>query len=373
MLEEEFLSTLDLIHEAAFEPGAWDGVLRRLADLTGCVAGGLTQEDPLTGRGTPITYFGFDAAHVERTFSHYLPMNPLFNIAPRMQPGFVVTNGDVVPLDEFRMSEFYNGWARPQGLCCPITLVTHRTQGRYLPLTLVKPDGAGDASSDDRDIMSRFAPHLLHAMRVTLRLQMTESRQEQLGHALEILADGAILLDGVGKIVFVNDAGKAFLDRPAGTSLRVTKGELEASDPAADTSLQAVVSAALGKDGTARAGSLTIRRPGGFGQLSLNLAPLPCSNLWESAAEIDGIGRPCCLVLISDGGISALSRTYRLTPAETRLVEAVVVGKGLSSAARALGISRSTAQSHLDNVFQKTGTNRQAELVALTHGGRHTS
>ena len=373
MLEQQFLSTLDLIHQAAFEPGAWGDVLRRLADLTGCVAGGLTQEDPRTGRGTPITYFGFDAAHVERTFAHYLPMNPLFDIAPRMQPGFIVANADVVPLDEFRMSEFYNGWARPQGLCSPITLVTHRTHGRYLPLTLVKPDGAGNASKDDRHVVARFAPHLLQAMRVTLRLQTAQSTQEQLGHALECLSDGAILVNGMGKVVFVNDAGKVFLDRPAGAALRVAKGELVASDAASDASLQGVLSAALGRDGTARAGSVTIRRPSGSGQVSLDLAPLPCSDVWESAAEIDGAGRPSCLMLINDGGISALSRTYRLTPAETRLVEAVVVGKGLASAARMLGITRSTAQSHLDNVFQKTGTNRQAELVALTHSGRHPS
>src|SRR3712207_7088050 len=50
--------------------------------------------------------------YVERTFDHYLPMNPLFRIEPRMQPGFVVANEDVVEVRAFRKSEFYNGWAR---------------------------------------------------------------------------------------------------------------------------------------------------------------------------------------------------------------------------------------------------------------------
>ena len=353
MLEEQFLSTLGMIHEAAFETDAWGGVLRRLADLTGCVAGGLTQEDPNTGRGTPITYFGFDAGHVERTFAQYLPMNPLFDIAPRMQPGFIVSNGDVVPLDLFQMSEFYNGWARPQGLCSPITLVTHRTHGRYLPLTLVKPDGAGDASEQDRAVLSRFAPHLIHAMNVTLRLQTAESGQEQLGRVLECLAEGAILVDGLGRAVFVNEAAKALLDRPGKAALRIVKGELVASDPASDTALQAALSMAMGKGSPSRGSLMTIRQPGVTGHLTLNLAPLPDCSAWAAAAEVDGTHRPCCLILINDGGISALSRTYRLTPAETRLVEAIMVGKGLTWAARTLGVSRSTAQSHLDNVFQK--------------------
>ncbi len=373
MLEEQFLGTLSMIHEAAFDTDAWGGVLRRLAELTGCVAGGLTQEDPDTGSGAPITYFGFDAGHVERTFAHFLPMNPLFGIAPRMQPGFIVGNGDVVPLDRFRKSDFYNGWARPQGLCSPITLVTNRTRGRYLPLTLVKPDGAGDASEQDRQVLSRFAPHLVHAMAVTLRLRTAESRQDQLGHALEHLREGAILVDRAGQVMFVNKAAKMLLDRPANASLRIVKGEIVACDPASDRALQAGLSLALGRGGASRSTVVKVCQPSVAGQLTLNLAPLPCGSPWEAAADIDGPRRPCCLILVDDGGIAAVSCSYRLTPAETRLVEAVVVGKGLTWAAKALGISRSTAQSHLDSVFQKTGTNRQAELVALTHGGRRTS
>ena len=243
----------------------------------------------------------------------FLPMNPLFDISPRMQPGFIVSNGDVVPLDAFRMSEFYNGWARPQGLCSPITLVTHRTHGRYLPLTLVKPDGAGDASEQDRDVLSRFAPHLIHAMNVTLRLQTAESRQEQLVGALECVSDGAILLDGLGRLVFVNEAAKALLDRPADAALRVAKGVLVACDPASDTALQAAISTVLGKESAPRATLVTIRRPGVAGDVTMNLAPLPYGSAWQAAAEVDGTGRPCCLILVNDGGIASLSRTYRLT------------------------------------------------------------
>ena len=297
-------------------------------------------------------------------------MNPLFGIAPRMQPGLIVSNGQVVPLDVFRRSEFYNGWARPQGLCCPITLVMYRTRGKYLPLTLVRPDGAGDASPQDRAVVSRFAPHLLQAMQVTLRLQMAEARHHQLGLALTALAEGAVLVDRRGQVVFANAAADAFLDGPATRSLSVVQGELVACDPASNTMLRAALAAALTKEGPPLGTSVTIRRLGGLGQMTLTITPLPHTSAWEAVVETDRAGRPSCLILISDGGISVLSRTYRLTPAETRLVEAVVTGKGLSWAARTLGIARSTAQSHLDNVFQKTGTNRQAELVSLTLNGR---
>ena len=371
--EEQYLSTLQLIHEAAFCPAGWDTVLRRLAELTGCVAGGLTHEDPRTGQGAPITYFGFDPSHVERTFEYFLPMNPLFGIAHRMQPGFIVTNGDVVPLEDFRRSEFYNGWARPQGLCSPITLVTHRTPGKYLPLTLVKPDGAGEASTDDRAIIARFRPHLVHAMTVALQLEQARTRQDQLVAALACLSNGAILIDNHRRLLFTNTAAEVFLGHSARQPLSTAQGELVARDPACDSKLQASLSLAL-TTGTPRRGTtVAIQRPGGVSPITLTLSPLPQAGAWTAAAETDGAGLPACLVLIDDCGVSALAREYHLTPAETRLVEAVMVGKGLSWAARELGVGRSTAQSHMDKVFQKTRTNRQAELVALAHAGRQTS
>ena len=367
MQETIFSSTLGMIHDAAFRPAAWDGVLRRLASLTGAVAGGLTQEDPKTGRGTPITYFGFEPTHVERNFDYFLPLNPLFGIANQMQPGFIVTNGDVVPTSVFRRSEFYDGWARPQGLCSPITLVTHRADGRYLPLTLVRPDGAGEASDEERALLARFAPHLMHAVRVGLHLQMADARERQLLAALAGLPQAALLVDADRRVTFVNDAGEAFLTRSAPRPLKIVNGELVAADPKSDAELQEAMSRALCADGLARGIAVEIRGPLPVEKAVLTLSPLPLDDFWVGYAG-SGPTRRSCMVLIEDWGISALADRHGLTPAETRLVQAIIVGKGLAWAARELGISRSTAQSHLDKVFQKTNTNRQAELVAFVKG-----
>jgi DNA-binding CsgD family transcriptional regulator len=60
----------------------------------------------------------------------------------------------------------------------------------------------------------------------------------------------------------------------------------------------------------------------------------------------------------------AMAAAYGLTPAETRLVEALLAGRNLETAV-ALDIAVTTAKTHLDNIFQKTGVNRQAELMRL--------
>jgi DNA-binding CsgD family transcriptional regulator len=60
-----------------------------------------------------------------------------------------------------------------------------------------------------------------------------------------------------------------------------------------------------------------------------------------------------------------LKDEFDLTPAEVRLLLRLIEGKSLRSSAAALGIKYETARTVLKNVFRKTGTCRQAELVVM--------
>ncbi|MBZ9905308.1 LuxR C-terminal-related transcriptional regulator [Mesorhizobium sp. BR115XR7A] len=56
---------------------------------------------------------------------------------------------------------------------------------------------------------------------------------------------------------------------------------------------------------------------------------------------------------------------YGLTPAEAAVATAITRGEGLQAVADELGISLTRARTHLQHVFEKTETRRQAELVRL--------
>jgi DNA-binding CsgD family transcriptional regulator len=66
-----------------------------------------------------------------------------------------------------------------------------------------------------------------------------------------------------------------------------------------------------------------------------------------------------------DQPIDRLRCHFGLTPAEARLAVHLVTGESLRSAAAKLSISYETARSQLKNIFNKTGTGRQAELVVV--------
>jgi DNA-binding CsgD family transcriptional regulator len=63
-----------------------------------------------------------------------------------------------------------------------------------------------------------------------------------------------------------------------------------------------------------------------------------------------------------------LARNFDLTPAELRVLLAIVGVGGVPETAVALGVAESTVKTHLQRVFSKTGTGRQADLVKLAAG-----
>jgi DNA-binding CsgD family transcriptional regulator len=62
------------------------------------------------------------------------------------------------------------------------------------------------------------------------------------------------------------------------------------------------------------------------------------------------------------------AKVYKLTPAELRVLLALIETGGAPEVARALGVAETTVKFHLQRLFAKTGASRQAELVKLVAG-----
>jgi DNA-binding CsgD family transcriptional regulator len=60
-----------------------------------------------------------------------------------------------------------------------------------------------------------------------------------------------------------------------------------------------------------------------------------------------------------------LRAVFGLTRTEALVAAEIFRGEGLKAAADALGIGATTARTHLQRIFGKTGTRKQAELVRI--------
>jgi DNA-binding CsgD family transcriptional regulator len=69
----------------------------------------------------------------------------------------------------------------------------------------------------------------------------------------------------------------------------------------------------------------------------------------------------------SDCALSAIAECFGLTRAETRTLHHFVEGGTVAEAAYALAVSENTVKTHLQNIFAKTRSSRQAQLMKLVN------
>src|SRR5262252_5037576 len=68
----------------------------------------------------------------------------------------------------------------------------------------------------------------------------------------------------------------------------------------------------------------------------------------------------------SSVGVDAVAAAFNLTPAEIRTLERLLGGSSPAEIADELGVALPTVRTHLSNIFAKTGTARQLDLVLMT-------
>ncbi len=66
--------------------------------------------------------------------------------------------------------------------------------------------------------------------------------------------------------------------------------------------------------------------------------------------------------------LEAIATAFKLTAAEMRVLMMMVQVGGVSEVAALVCVSEPTVKTHLQHIFQKTDTSRQAELVKLVAG-----
>jgi DNA-binding CsgD family transcriptional regulator len=173
-----------------------------------------------------------------------------------------------------------------------------------------------------------------------------------------------ILTDGSGAILHANHAAERMLRH--GWSVQSARGALAAKLPAAAKELRTAIRLAAQDESSLGKTGLAIRlseadEPPIFahvlpltgGELRAGLEPEAVAAVFIGAAEDEA------------EAAQAMAAAFGLTPAETRVLASLLSGHTLAETAATLGVAMTTAKTHLDNIFQKTGVNRQADLIRL--------
>lgn len=268
-----------------------------------------------------------------------------------------IPSDSFLPEAEWRGSVYYNEVLRPHRIDPGRSMIAAiRLEGGAEALVgVARPARTGAFSDSQQDRLSSALPHLRRVLKLKSRLDQAQVSSAFADAALDAFPMAILRVAPGGAVVHQNRHGEELLRRRDGLTVR--RGRLVATHEAGDLELQTAIQHALHRTGPV-ASMVSIRRPDG-GPLSLMISPV--SRRGQSQVLIIAHGPQF------DGGVrrSRLSSLFRLSSAELELATGLLEGRTLSEIAAMRGVAVNTLRVQLRSILKKTGTSRQAELVAL--------
>lgn len=360
---------IDQIYAAALDVTAWPAVLHELQQLFGGIAVGLYTADKSNGRVSLIEVRGVDSGYLERYVAEHLLDNPWAQASELQRQGHIRTDRSLDAYHNspgfYRRTALYNEWMRPQEFIHTLgtnLLVADRTETK---LFIYRPRQAGAFDACEVARFDWLSGHLANAVRVSRRLAQQQAQTDRSLDAIDRMAFGVVFLDAAGGITHANRFATALFRRRDG--LTVSGGRLRATHREDGKRLAAAIRAALSLrhgQATAAPRHVSLRRAGLSQPLCAAIVPLPHRPDNPFLME-----RPGAALIVTDPEHAPampsewLQQRYAFTPTEARLAQHLTQGMPLRQTAQQLGLTYETARWYLKNIFQKTGTSRQPELV----------
>jgi DNA-binding CsgD family transcriptional regulator/PAS domain-containing protein len=371
MREAEVVSALiGDIYDAALEPTRWVDVLGKIRGYVIGAAAALYWKDAASRNGAAhYDDGGIDPQYRQSYFEHYTKLDPTSTgvfFAKIEEP---TATADHVPYDEFLATRFYKEWAQPQGLVDCANVVLDKSLTTYAAFSVFRHERHGVADEGMRERMRLIAPHVRRAVLIGKVIDMKTAEAATFADTLDGISAGMFLVDASGRIVHANAAGHAML--AAGGLLCAPSGRLATADPETDRALRDIFTAAGSGDAAIGIKGIAVPLTARDGEHQVaHVLPLTSGARRRAGASYVAVAAMFVhkVSLSTPSAPEVIAKMYRLTPSELRVLLAVVGVGGAPEVAEALGIAETTVKFHLQNLFEKTGTHRQADLVKLVAG-----
>lgn len=354
------------IHASTDADADWSDVLALLRETLAGRLATLFRHDFATGQGAVLGES--PASPVFRAdYPGFASRNPWFLASEAFTPGQVMTGDELLSNRELVKTDFYRGLLAPHGLFHCLTGVAVR-RGAHVHCVSVHrgPDDAAYGEREKAGLKAVLA-HLSLALENRWRLRQSGDLARVMMGVVDRHAHPSLLVDADGRIVHCNRSATALSIPQAGLSIE--EGRLAAAtsiDRAALREAIRQVAQAAQVDAADTTRAVTLSVPG---------ARHPAVVSVHAAGSVfrAETGRVDELVLITarnsqiehDYQTCSFVKQFGLSPAQARVSVMIITGHSLADTAQKLHVSENTARSHLKQVFQKTSTHGQMELVHL--------
>ena len=368
-LSPQALSTLiGSIYDCALDPSRWEPTLADLRDAFETQTAMLALADRRFDRLLISRTVGIEPSWLAQLATHVpeiLRMHELYSQQLSTDDPHIISRQ--VPVAYRETSAYIQECLKPQGLTDIMGYRLLYTPTRFAEFGMARHERQGIFTEREVELGGLLLPHIRRAVTISDVLDVKTIERARMAETLDAMRCGVVLTDARGAIVHANDAAQDMLRN--GGPVHGTGGVLQAKVSAAAAELRAAIrlaaqdEAGIGKTGLA----IRLTEP--------DMPPIFAHVLPLTGSELRTRLQPAAVAAVFIGpppderdGAETTAAAYGLTPAETRLLTNLLAGRTLAETAATLGIAATTARTHLDNIFSKTGVTRQADLMRLGTG-----
>jgi DNA-binding CsgD family transcriptional regulator/PAS domain-containing protein len=354
------------IYDAALDSALWTDVLEQACQFVGGSAASLYSKDVVVRKGAARYNWNMPAEALAAYFDEFVRFDPVTVSQFFFQVGDIYSIADLMPYEEFVATPVYQQWAKPNGWVDHLAATLDKSANGFALFGVFRSEGQGLVDDRMRHRMRLLAPHMRRAVLIGNVIDVHKAGVSALADAFDAIDTGVFLVDGAGRIVFVNEAGQALL--ASGTVLGRQQNMLTAVDPHAARVLRDVLAAASGGDSAIGTGGIAVpllKEPGH--NWFAHVLPLTSGARLREGRVHSAVAAVFVrkASVYAPPPIETVAKLYKLSPGEVRVLQAMLNVSGVSKIAAALGLTESTVKTHLQHLFAKTGVRRQTDLVKL--------
>lgn len=356
------------IYDCAIEPERWPDTLAEICRTIKCMSGIILLVDLEHSRHKLAHTWGLSPDWTKRYFEYSDDLTGFFTRAFSRQSrldGEPLIVSHLIDRLGPHGQRVYAELTEPQGISDMMQTVVLREARRIAIFVANRHESAGALMDDEIAITRLLVPHMRRAVTIGDILDTKKVEAGTLAATLDNFTAGVLVVGDQGRILHANNAASRMLS--AREPIAAVNGLLSVRNARANDELSNAISLARADEGMI-AGSgigVPLRNEGpsvahvlplARGDLRTRLMQQATAAVFITQAES-----------FAPGDIGALAGSFGLTPAEARTLEHLVGNATITEAAKALGISATTARTHLAHIFSKTGVSRQADLLTLVN------
>jgi DNA-binding CsgD family transcriptional regulator len=367
---ERISDLIGMIYDCVLDPGNWEPTLACINRELAFANSALGVVPLHAGAQVVNVAVGFDQEWLDTIGSHTYKAESvaLWGGAQRLQQ---------FPLDEpivgsqtagyptRHTNRYFREILEPRGIHDAAMVTIARDQALLGYVAFNRHVSEGAIGESEIGGLRLLGPHFRRAVTISNLFDLKAIEASTFASTLDVLAFGVVLVDGHLTIVHGNAAAERMLSQR--DPIRTESGSLTLPGLEAQAALERTVRLAATDETSLgpRGIGIPVRRIAGE-PCVIHVLPLRRSEirrgLFASAAAALFVAPAAAPPRMP---ADALALLYDLTPAETRVFEMLSAGMTQAMIAEALGIAASTVKTHVLHLFEKTGCQRQADLLKL--------